>query len=85
MPVNDANTTFSDDYQLLNMKIGYELTKIKNVIMKFELGANNITNTKYASQIQVNAASFGGNAPRYYYPGNPINFYGGIQLKYIIL
>jgi iron complex outermembrane receptor protein len=30
----------------------------------------------------INASSFGGNSPRYYYPGEPVNFYSGIRLKY---
>ena len=30
--------------------------------------------------VLVNAGSFGGRAPRYYYPGAPRNYYGGIRL-----
>jgi iron complex outermembrane receptor protein len=30
----------------------------------------------------INAGSFGGNKPRYYYPGNPINYYTSLKLKY---
>ena len=46
-------------------------------------GINNFTNQSYASQILINASSFGGNQPRYYYPGEPINYYLGIKLNYI--
>lgn len=82
IPVNDANTVFSDSYRLLNSKLGY-----KNLIgnrLKYDLfiGANNILDTRYASQIQVNARGFGGNDPRYFYPGLPINLYTGININY---
>jgi len=46
------------------------------------LGFNNIFNEKYASMLQINAGSFGNNPPRYYYPGEPSNYYAGLNLKY---
>ena len=46
------------------------------------LGVDNIFDKAYASQILINAPGFGGNAPRYYYPGNPINYYTGININY---
>ncbi len=82
IPANDQNTVFSNSYELLHGKIGY----IKNIDKHFSfdlfLGANNILDTKYASQLQINARGFGGNAPRYFYPGLPFNMYGGINIKY---
>jgi iron complex outermembrane receptor protein len=44
---------------------------------------NNIFDEDYASQILINATGFGGNAPRYFYPGNPTNYYAGINMNYI--
>jgi iron complex outermembrane receptor protein len=82
MPMRDDNTIYSDPYQLVNLKIGYS----KRISKFFELDVygtlNNLLNEKYASMISVNAASFGGNAPRYYYPGLPRNFYAGAEVKY---
>jgi iron complex outermembrane receptor protein len=43
--------------------------------MELKAGVQNIFDVHYASMLAVNAPSFGGRAPRYYYPGNPRNFY----------
>jgi len=82
IPANDANTVFSDSYKLVNAKMGYQ-TMFKKLNFKAFAGINNILDEKYVSQLQVNASSFGGRAPRYYYAGNPVNFYGGIVLSYL--
>ncbi len=81
IPINDSNSLFSESYTLATMKMGY-----KKTFNKIELGAffglNNIFDEKYASQLLINARGFGGNAPRYFYPGNPVNYYTGIQINY---
>ncbi|WP_299437315.1 TonB-dependent receptor [uncultured Aquimarina sp.] len=82
IPANDENTVFSDHYELLHGKIGYKNNLGKHVSYDVYLGINNILDTKYASQLQINARGFGGNAPRYFYPGLPFNMYGGINIKY---
>ncbi len=80
MPMRDDNTIFSDAYQLMNMKLGYQLHIGKRWSFDFFAGINNIWNEKYASMIQINASNFGGAAPRYYYPGLPRNFYAGVKI-----
>lgn len=81
-PITDSNSLFSDSYQLTNLKIGYK----KRLSAQFELslfvGVNNVFDEVYASQILINASSFGGNAPRYFYPGNPTNYFGGLNINY---
>ena len=81
MPINDGNTLYSNPYSLLNAKIGYA-KKINQITFNVHAGINNIFDEKYASMILINAPSFGGKAPRYYYPGLPQNYYGGISLGY---
>ncbi|WP_299671337.1 TonB-dependent receptor [uncultured Polaribacter sp.] len=83
MPVTDSNSLFSDSYKVTNLKIGYRKNLTKKLQFNTFFGVNNIFDEAYASQILINASSFGGNAPRYYYPGNPINFYAGIRINYI--
>lgn len=83
MPANDANTVFSEAYQLTNTKLGYQITLKERFKIHTFGGVNNLLNEKYASQLQVNAGSFGGSAPRYYYAGNPINYYGGVKIEYL--
>ncbi|PTX63094.1 iron complex outermembrane receptor protein [Kordia periserrulae] len=81
MPANDENTVYSDAFELLNGKIGYQNTIGSQFSYDISLGANNIFDTKYVSQLQVNA--FGNDATaRYFYPGLPFNMYGGVQLNY---
>nr|WP_319509819.1 TonB-dependent receptor [uncultured Draconibacterium sp.] len=81
MPVDDANSTFSDAFGLTNVEISY---KGKKGNFKFDVrgGVQNIFDIHYASMLAVNAPSFGGNPPRYYYPGNPRNFYLSILIGF---
>ena len=82
MPANDANTVYSDSYELLHGKIGYQNQIGSHIFYDIFLGANNILDNNYTAQLQINARGFGGNAPRYFYPGLPFNMYGGINIKY---
>ncbi|KOP39411.1 TonB-dependent receptor [Flavobacterium sp. WLB] len=83
IPMNDANTAFSDSYNLINLKTGYRFEILQGLTSHFAVGVNNVTNTKYASLILPNAVAVGNAAPRYYYPGLPINYYGTISLNYL--
>ena len=82
MPMNDANSLYSDAYNLLNLKINYSGRLFKSLDYKVNFGVNNLADTKYASSILINATGFNNSEPRYYYPGNPRNYYGGIMLNY---
>lgn len=82
IPITDDNSVYSDQYQLVNTKIAYKKLIGEHFQIDIYLGFNNIFNEKYASMLQINAGSFGNNAPRYYYPGEPSNFYSGINLEY---
>ena len=53
----------------------------KRIKLNTFLGLNNLFNIKYASQILINAQGFGTNQPRYFYPGNPANYYLGVNAK----
>ncbi|GAA4958673.1 TonB-dependent receptor [Algibacter aquimarinus] len=83
MPITDSNSLYTSSYQLSNLKIGYRIDINKKVQVNLFFGLNNIFDEDYASQILINASSFGGNAPRYFYPGNPRNYYAGINMNYI--
>lgn len=82
MPITDSNTLYSDSYNLTNLKLGYKTNTFKKLHFNIYLGLNNIFDETYASQILINASSFGGRAPRYYYPGNPTNYFAGININY---
>jgi iron complex outermembrane receptor protein len=54
----------------------------KRIKLSVFFGLDNIFDEVYASQILINASSFGGSEPRYFYPGNPINYYTGLNINY---
>lgn len=81
IPLNDANSLSSDPYSLVNVRADYLFKILKEQKIQVYGGINNLFDTDYASQILPNAVGFGGSAPRYFYPGEPINFYVGLQLN----
>jgi iron complex outermembrane receptor protein len=83
IPMNDQNSKYSQAYSLLDIKASYAFTLLKNLKTELSAGINNAGNSKYAASILPNAVGFGQAKPRYYYPGNPRNFYGGISLSYL--
>ncbi|MEQ9307004.1 MAG: hypothetical protein RJQ14_24030, partial [Marinoscillum sp.] len=81
IPIDDGNSIYSDDYFILRSKFGYRWSGQHWHIDMFA-GVDNITNAKYASMLLINATGFNGAQPRYYYPGNPINYFTGLTLGY---
>jgi len=83
MPMRDDNSLFSEPYTFTNFKIGYQQVLFQNISLRGSLGINNLFDAKYAGMILVNAPSFGGNEPRYYYPGLPRHYYFSLTSSYI--
>jgi iron complex outermembrane receptor protein len=82
MYLNDANTLSSEAYSLLDVNLKYEMDVLKNFKIILNFGIQNALDEKYAASVLPNAVAFGNAQPRYFYPGNPRNYYGGFQLKY---
>ncbi len=82
MPLNDRNFDYTTDYQLVNLKFGWQKRISTRVDLNFFGGIQNLLNEKYASMILPNARPFGQNEARFFYPGLPINYYGGVAAKY---
>lgn len=78
--MNDANSKVYNAYSLMNAKVSYSNRFTPKVKYSFDLGIKNIYNTHFASMILVNAPSFNGRAPRYYYPGLPRNIYAALTV-----
>lgn len=80
IPLRDDNSVYSDPYFLSNAKLSYtrQFEQMSGLIYA---GVNNLADVAYASQVLINAGSFGGNQPRYYYPGTPRSWYVGLQLS----
>lgn len=82
MYLDDANSKETAGYELLDVKAGYGFYILKKVKMEINLGIQNALNEKYAASILPNAVGFGSTPARYYYPGNPVNYYGGFNAVY---
>ncbi len=82
MPMNDANTRYSDAWNLFNLKLGYKRDFSVHLSVEANAGVNNIADEKYASSVLINAVAAGGAEPRYYYPGMPRNYYGELKVRY---
>jgi iron complex outermembrane receptor protein len=83
IPLNDSNAKYSERYSLLDLKTTYVFTILKIIKVELNAGVNNALNTKYSANILPNAVGFGNAAPRYFYPGNPVNYYGGFSVGYL--
>jgi len=83
IPLNDANTVYSDNYGIINLKTGYKLELFPGFTSHIAGGINNATNEKYASMVLVNAVASGNATPRYYYPGLPVNYYANVSFNYL--
>lgn len=85
IPLLDANTLYSDSFNVFNTRVGYKKQLSTKFSIGTDFGINNIFNTKYAQSVLINTTAFGSAEPRFYYPGNGINYYGSLQLKYQFL
>ncbi|MDT0648758.1 TonB-dependent receptor [Autumnicola edwardsiae] len=82
IPLNDSNSEYTENYQLVNLKAVYSLSVSDYFDINFNAGINNAFDEHYAASVVTNAVGFGGAAPRYYYPGNPRNYFGGVGVSY---
>ncbi len=80
--MNDLNTLKYGSYKTIDLKLTWDKSW-SGILKGMQLyaGIRNLFNERYASMILVNAQALGGSAPRYYYPGEPVNFYAGMKIK----
>jgi len=83
IPLTDANSVSSDSFNVFHAKLGYRTAISSHVNLGLNAGINNISDSNYAQSVLINAVGFGGAQPRYYYPGNARNYFGGVQLNYV--
>jgi iron complex outermembrane recepter protein len=76
IPLNDANTVFAANYQLVQAKMG-KLVKWQKYEIDAFIGADNLLNQLYSLGNDINAA---GN--RYFNPAPSKNFYAGIRIGF---
>jgi iron complex outermembrane receptor protein len=76
VPLNDANTTFASQYNLLRAKAGWQYALNRKNRLDIYAGADNLLNEKYSLGNDLNAV---GN--RYYNPAPPRNYYVGFNVN----
>jgi iron complex outermembrane receptor protein len=84
IPLTDANTLYSDAFNVFNTKIGFQKKLSTNFSVNAQFGLNNLFDVRYAQSVLINTQAFGGAEPRYYYPGNDRNYYTSLQLRYTL-
>ncbi|MFT3739306.1 MAG: TonB-dependent receptor [Breznakibacter sp.] len=77
---NDANSVHANQWITANTKVCKQVG-LKRMSITLHLGVQNIFDQKYASMILVNAPSFSGSLPRYYYPAMPRYASGGLMVS----
>lgn len=82
IPLNDANTLFSEAFHLVGLRARYGTTLSEHFRLGVHAGVNNLLNANYAQSVLINAVGFGGAEPRYFYPGNDRNYFGGVSVSY---
>jgi len=80
--LDDANSLKYEGYFLADFKLTTQFQIKKSGTFNIYAGINNLTDTRYASMLVVNALGFGNNEPRYYYPGLPRHIYAGFEFKF---
>ncbi|UAY52199.1 TonB-dependent receptor [Ferruginibacter albus] len=75
--LDDANTFFAKQYNLLSGRVGYKKNLSKLLQSEIYIAFDNSFNTPYSLGNDLNAA---GN--RFFNPSAPKNFYGGLKLKF---
>ncbi len=77
IPLNDANSVYSDSYQLVNVKVGWKKKIKQKHFVEVFFGIDNLLNEKYSLGNDLNA--FG---QRYYNPSPERNYFGGLKIYF---
>lgn len=78
--LNDSNSKQYGAWTKSDIKLSYSVVNMHKATAKFELGALNLFDKRYASMVLPNAPSFGNALPRYYYPALPRQIFAAIIL-----
>ena len=79
---DDANEVMVKGWKTLDAGVRYETSLVRRLHLQAQLAVNNLFNEHYASMILINAPSFAGRDPRYYYPALPRNFVLSVRLRW---
>jgi iron complex outermembrane receptor protein len=77
IPLNDANSVFSDSYNLVQVKAGWRIRNTTKYKLELYLGVDNLLNEQYSLGYDLNAIG-----ARYYNPSPLRNYSGGIKIAF---
>lgn len=80
--LNDLNSLSYPGHFIADFKVSAHISIRRQGHLNLYAGVNNLSDTRYASMLVVNAIAIGNREPRYYYPGLPRNFYFGLQYRF---
>jgi len=80
--ITDDNKVDYPGFFLGNFRLSIPDIKLGKRSLRIYFGINNVTDTKYASMLLINALPLFNREPRYYYPGLPRHYYGGVQYRF---
>ncbi len=82
-PILDDNSKYNPSYSLLNAKIGYSAPLKKLFLIDLHLGADNLLDEQYSSQVALNARAFGppGTQAAFFNPAPGRNYYVGLSAR----
>lgn len=83
LPVNDANTVYTNSYAVSHLNMSYKFQLTSHLSLGVQGGIQNLFNETYTASVVTNAVGFGGSQPRYFYPGEPRQWFGGLRLNYL--
>ena len=78
---DDANQIAVSDWLTVDAGLAFDASIFKKFDVQIQFLVNNLFDARYASMVLVNAPSFRGRMPRYYYPALPRNFAFSIRVK----
>jgi iron complex outermembrane receptor protein len=76
LPLNDANTAYTDSYNLITAKAGWKYKLGPKAYLELFAGVDNLLNEHYSLGDDLNAA-----ANRYYNPAALFNYFAGINMR----
>ncbi|QSS97360.1 TonB-dependent receptor domain-containing protein [Psychroflexus sp. ALD_RP9] len=82
LPVNDANSVYTESYVVSHLNLNYKIRLASQIDFLIRAGVQNIFDNAYTASVVTNAVGFGGSQPRYFYPGEPRQFFTGLGLNY---
>ena len=78
--LNDANTLRYNSWNRVDLRLAHTLQLERRYHLQTSISCQNVFNEHYASMLLINAPSFAGRAPRYYYPAMPRHFLFTVKL-----